>query len=64
MRKAIIDDGFDSEFVETAFFDGILEIPILNKPSKIIIPKGLIPFSKAKYSVDKSEFVAFNARNL
>jgi len=59
LNKAIIDDGFNSEFVETALFEGILEIPIINKPKEIIIPNSLIPFSKTKYSTNHDEFVAF-----
>lgn len=59
-RKIIMDDGFNPEFVETALFDGKLEIPRYDKPEKIIIPKRLIPFSKRHYSKNKSEeFVVF-----
>ena len=54
-----MDDGFNPEFVETALFDGILEIPIIEKPEEIIIPKILIPFSKRNRSKDNSEFIAF-----
>lgn len=59
MAKIIMDDGFNPEFVETAFFSGNLEIPQLKQPEELIIPKGMIPFSKRKYSVDHSEFVVF-----
>ena len=59
MHKIIIDDGFNPEFVETAFFDGVFEIPCLEKPNKIIIPSGMIPFSKRKRSHDHSEFIVF-----
>lgn len=41
-------DGFNSKLIETAYFDGILEIPILEAPNKIVIPEVAIPFSKRK----------------
>ena len=53
--KAIIDDGFNSELVETAFFDGILEMPIVAAPKEIVIPTRLLPFSKRGCSRDFSE---------
>ena len=58
-QKAIIDDGFNAELVETAFFDGILEIPRLERPEKIIIPTGMVPFSARNRSKDNSEHVVF-----
>ena len=57
--KAIIDDGFNSEFVADAYFDGVLEIPKLERPKDIIIPDKVIPFSKHGRSVDHSEFLVF-----
>ena len=45
MKKNIIDDGFRADLVETALFDGIMEIPHIKRPDKIIIPKGIVPFS-------------------
>ena len=59
MHKIIMDDGFNPEFVETAFFDGTLEIPSLIKPERIIIPSGMIPFSKRKHTINHSEFIVF-----
>lgn len=59
MKKAILDDGFNSELVVNAIFDGILEIPQLEKPKEIIIPTTLIPFSQIKRSKDKTETVHF-----
>lgn len=58
-RKDIIEDGFNSELVETALFDGILEIPCIEKPSKLIIPEAVIPFSERKKTKDFSEFIVF-----
>ncbi len=57
--KVVIDDGFNPEWVEMAFFDGILEMPIVEKPSRIIIPQMLIPYSQRARSKDHSEFIAF-----
>ena len=57
--KHIIDDGFNAELVAKAYFDGIMEIPILSKPKEIIIPSAVIPFSMANRSIDHSEFVHF-----
>ena len=44
--KNIIDDGFSSELVADAFFSGNLEIPCIEKPKELIIPKYLVPFTK------------------
>ena len=55
--KHIIDDGFNSELVSSAFFDGHLEIPIIEKPKEIIVPSALIPFTQIKRSSTKSEAV-------
>ena len=59
MFRITMDDGFNPELVETAFFDGDLEIPCLEPPKEIIIPRGMIPFSKRKYSDNHQEFVVF-----
>ena len=52
MLKNLIDDGFRAELVETAFFDGIMEIPVIERPDKIIIPDGLVPFSQRKRDIE------------
>ena len=44
-RKAVLDDGCCPELVKGARFDGVLEVPFIEKPSKIVIPKEIIPFS-------------------
>ncbi len=46
----VIDDGFHPELVTNALFSGILEIPEINPPEKIIIPQSLTPFSKRMYA--------------
>ena len=45
-RNAVLDDGCCPTIVRGAKFDGILEIPVISKPDKIIIPKAVVPFSK------------------
>ena len=45
-RKAVIDDGMNPELVNGADFDGYYGIPIIKKPSEIIIPERIIPYSK------------------
>lgn len=57
--KNLIDDGFNAELVAKAFFAGNLEIPCIEKPDTIIIPKALIPFTKIKLSKNYTETVHF-----
>ena len=57
--KIIIDDGFNPELVEGAKFDGIFEIPHVPGPKEIIIPEGMIPYTKIKYSTSFKEFIVF-----
>ena len=45
-RKAVIDDGMNPELVRGADFDGYNGIPIIKKPTEIIIPNSIVPFSK------------------
>lgn len=45
-RLAVITDGCNPELLKDAEFDGILEIPIIKKPDKLLIPKGIVPFSE------------------
>ena len=52
MKKNIIDDGFRADLVETALFGGIMKIPHIKRPDKIIIPKGIVPFSIRSKSID------------
>ena len=37
-------DGFNSKLIETALFESLLEIPVLETPKKIIIPTIAVPF--------------------
>ncbi|MDO4501103.1 MAG: DUF4417 domain-containing protein [Erysipelotrichaceae bacterium] len=59
-KKSIIDDGCTPELVRGCHFDGYLDIPIIQKPKILDIPKGLIPFSIAKKNICHfDEYVCF-----
>lgn len=53
---ACITDGCNPELVEGALFDGILEIPLIKKPSKLVAPSGMVPFSKIGQVDDPRHF--------
>lgn len=63
-RKNIIDDGFSAHLVAKSRFDGIMEIPVIEKPCEIVVPDGMIPFSKAHRAQDFSDFVVFYEHDL
>lgn len=63
-RKCIIDDGFRSDLVNGATFQGIFEIPELPKPKEMIIPKNIIPVTSMKYTKNHSEFVGFYVHDI
>ena len=48
-KYTFIDDGFNPELVEQALFSGSMEIPVINPPDNMLIPKFLTPFSKLDY---------------
>ena len=52
-------DGFNSKLIETAFFEGVLEIPILEAPNEIILPSVAVPFSKRKNLQKDDEMLVF-----
>ena len=61
MKKVepLIDEGLRISLVETAFFDGDLEIPHIAAPEEIVIPKGMIPFSQRAQDRIHENFVCF-----
>lgn len=61
--RSNIDDGFNPELVETATFDGVLEIPVV-KDTNPELPKKLIPFSERKKSTSKNEYIVFYENDL
>lgn len=52
-------DGFNSELIETAFFDGFLEMPVLNAPKEIILPTSAVPYSQRKKLKSDTEMLVF-----
>ncbi len=54
-----IDDGFYPWLVEASTFDGHFEIPMIEAPTNILVPKNLIPFSKIAYSEKQEEAIHF-----
>lgn len=52
IAESYINEETHPFFSKNAEFDGILEIPKIKKPEKIIIPKKIIPFSRAIYCCD------------
>ena len=61
-RLAVITDGCNPEMVEGADFDGVIEIPIIKKPDKFMIPQGIVPFSKMG-SVEPERFAVCEYEN-
>ena len=57
-KKSKIDDGFNPELVETATFDGELEIPVIEDTNPPF-PSSLIPFSKRSNSINHDEYIIF-----
>lgn len=53
LDRAIVDDGMSSKLIEGASLDGPWGIPIIKKPSKYIIPKNLVPFSRRSRATER-----------
>ena len=58
-KETLVDEGFRVSLIETAFFDGKFEIPHIDAPKDIVVPSGLVPFSRRQRSRDKQDFVCF-----
>lgn len=58
-NENLVDEGFRVSLVEKAFFDGKFEIPHIDSPDELIIPRGMVPFSKRERSQGKKDFVCF-----
>lgn len=54
-RRAMLDDGCCPELVKGAKFDGIFEIPIIERPDKLVIPKTIVPFSERDKALSPKE---------
>ena len=57
--KRKVYDGFDWKLIYDAHFVSDLEFPILPSNEEIIIPHGMIPFSKRKYKRENEDFMVF-----
>lgn len=57
--KIIIDDGFRADWVQTAHFSGIMEIPIIKKQNCIDLPEKLVPFTVRNRVDGSDEIVCF-----
>ncbi|MBM6990735.1 MAG: DUF4417 domain-containing protein [Mobilibacterium timonense] len=58
-RKAIMDDGCDPELVAGARFDGLFDIPVIEKPEQIVIPSSIVPFSERNKFTDYNTAIGF-----
>ena len=59
MRKTILDDGFQAYLTEGAFLVGEPGIPMLMDLHNTQVPKGMIPFAKARSCRNKRNYVHF-----
>ena len=57
--EPLIDEGLRVSLVETAFFDGDIEIPHIDAPDRIVIPQGMVPFSQRDRDLEQKSFVCF-----
>ncbi|MDO5295154.1 MAG: DUF4417 domain-containing protein [bacterium] len=57
--RATIADGCDSSIIPGLQYDGLLGIPLIKRPDKIIIPKNIVPFSKRNYTADLDVAIGF-----
>ena len=58
-RVATLNDGCNPELVAGARFDGVLEIPFIEKPEKMIIPDDITPFTKRHRIVPEESAIGF-----
>ena len=58
-RKAIMDDGCNPKLVAGARFEGIFDIPVIEKPERIDIPSAIVPFSERNKVTDYNTAVGF-----
>lgn len=57
--KATIDDGFQPELVKSARFEGVFEIPVIDKPKNVFVPGGITPFSRRNEAPTDNEAIGF-----
>lgn len=61
-NAAVLDDGCNPELAKGATFDGIFEIPIIERPDEIVISGYMVPFSKME-RVDPKSFAVCEYEN-
>lgn len=59
IRKSIFDDGFQNYLTKGAAVVGAPGIPMLMDLNNVEIPRGMVPFSKAKTCKNKRQYVHF-----
>lgn len=59
IRKTIFDDGFQNYLTEDAVLVGNAGIPMMMNLGNVDVPKDMIPFSKAKRTDNKRQYVHF-----
>ena len=59
MKKTILDDGFQQYLTEGATFVGAAGIPMLMALDNAQVPRDIIPFTKARSSANKRQYVHF-----
>ena len=57
--KTLFYDGFNSKLIETAYYESILEIPVLKPHNVIETPTGAIPFSKRNHKTDEGQMLVY-----
>lgn len=57
--KATIDDGFQPELVKSARFEGVFEIPVIDKLKNVFVPGGITPFSRRNEAPTDNEAIGF-----
>lgn len=58
-QKTILDDGFQQYLTEGAVFVGDAGIPMLMNLGNAQVPKDILPFSKARVSKNKRQYIHF-----
>lgn len=59
MKKTVLDDGFQQYLTEGATFVGAAGIPMLMALDNAQVPRDIIPFTKARSSANKRQYVHF-----
>lgn len=63
-KRAIIDDGCNPELVAGAKFDGIFEIPLIERPDQIKIPSFIVPFTERDKLKSRRAAIGFHQMDM